>query len=129
MSYTLGKPDLCDTCVMVCGHNVGLPAQSTACRRDLGLPAQSRPAGAIPACRRNPGLPAQSRPAGAIPACRRNPGLPSFGILFRPGLGYYPAKGEAQKSAVFLRSDLVAQMDSNSRSRSRRSGSRADWML
>jgi hypothetical protein len=35
-----------------------------------------------------------------------------FWILFRPGLGYYCADGEARKAAVFLRSDFHREIES-----------------
>ena len=37
---------------------------------------------------------------------------PRFWILFRPGLGYYCADGEAWKAAVFLRSDFHREIKS-----------------
>ena len=44
-----------------------------------------------------------------------------FWILFRPGLGYYCADGEAPKAAVFLRSDFQREFESSSLQRGARS--------
>jgi hypothetical protein len=37
---------------------------------------------------------------------------PLFGILFRPGLGYYYPDGEARKAAVFLGLDFQREFES-----------------
>src|SRR3984893_16408515 len=44
----------------------------------------------------------------------RNQPLASFWILFRPGLGYYCADGEARKTAVFLGLDFQRECESTS---------------